>query len=180
MRTRVNILLYVVVMVAAALLVVAAVQTVRDHQNKDAVTLPEKGVVQLDETSATEQTRYADVITSSSKEAAAFVNIRYDNAQASIQAVMDGATGAFRDQYSKSTAGVIKLLQQNKSIMTGKVLWAGVVAEDKDSATVIVATAGTVANVQTKNKPIARNFRLQLQLNLVSGHWLTSDLQFVA
>ena len=58
---------------------------------------------------------------------------------------MAGATGDFRDQYAKSTDGVIKLLQQNKSVMTGEVLWAGVVAQDPDSATVIVATTGTVA-----------------------------------
>ena len=177
MRVRVNALLYVVVMVAAALVVVAAVRALGDDPAP--TSLPVKGVVELDEASGTEQQRYADVLASASKEATAFVNIRYDDAQASIDAVMAGATGDFRDQYATSTDGVIQVLQENKSVMSGEVLWSGVVAQDPDSATVIVATSGTVQNKQTGDKPVARYFRLQLQLVSEKGRWLTSDLQFV-
>ncbi|MDX6372797.1 MAG: Mce-associated rane protein [Nocardioidaceae bacterium] len=176
-RVATNIALYVVVMVAAALLVVAAVRVLGDHPGP--TSLPVKGLVELDEASGTEQQRYTDILDSASTEATAFVNIRYDDAQASIDAVMAGATGDFRDQYAKSTDGVIKVLQSNKSIMTGDVLWTGVVAQDPDSATVIVATSGTVQNKQTGDKPVARYFRLQLQLVSEKGKWLTSDLQFV-
>lgn len=176
-RVRLNVLLYVVVMVAAALLVVAGVRVLQDDPAP--TSLPVKGVVELDLASGGEQQRYADILDSASKEATAFVNIRYDDAQASIDAVMAGATGDFRDQYAKSTEGVIKVLQDNKSIMTGEVLWTGVVAQDPDSATVIVATSGTVQNKQTGDKPVARYFRLQLQLVSEKGRWLTSDLQFV-
>ena len=63
--------------------------------------------------------------------------------------------------------------------MDGKVLWAGVVDVDQDSATVIAATTGTVANVQTDNKPVARNFRLKLDLVRSDGRWLTTNLEFV-
>ncbi len=176
-RVRLNVLLYVVVMVAAALVVVAAVTTLRDDAAP--ATLPVTGVVELDEASDAEQQRNADILDSASTEATAFVNIRYDDAQASIDKVMEGATGAFRDQYAKSTDGVIEILQENQSIMTGEVLWTGVVAQDQDSATVIVATSGTVQNKQTGNKPVARYFRLQLELVSEKGRWLTSDLQFV-
>jgi Mce-associated membrane protein len=177
-RVRVNVLLYVAVMVAAALLVVAAVRASAD--DSAAPSLPTEGVVELDAAPSDEQERYADIIDSASQEATAFVNIRYDDAQASIDAVMAGATGDFRDQYAKSTDAVIKVLQDNKSIMTGEVLWTGVVAHDPDSATVIVATSGTVQNNQTENKPVARFFRLQLQLVNEDGTWLTNDLQFVS
>ena len=163
-------------MVAAALLVVATVTLVRDDGPTD---LPVRGVVKLDESAADEQDRYVEIMDSATAEATAFVNIRYDDAQASIDEVMAGATGAFRDQYAKSTEGVIQVLTDNKSVMTGEVLWTGVVAQDQDSATVIVATSGTVQNVQTDNKPVARNFRLQLELVSEKGRWLTSDLQFV-
>ena len=176
-RVRRNVLLYVVVMVAAALLVVAAVRVL--HDDPAPASLPVQGLVELDAAGADEQQRYADVIASASKEATAFVNIRYDDAQASIDAVLAGATGEFRDQYATSTEGVIKILEDNASIMTGEVLWTGVVAQDPDSATVIVATTGTVQNKQTKDKPVARYFRLQLQLVSEKGRWLTSDLQFV-
>jgi Mce-associated membrane protein len=168
-------------MVAAALVVVLAVllwREVGDDQTPSA--LPHAGVVSLEEAPDDEQERYADVIDSATDEATAFVNIRYDDAEASIEAVMAGATGAFRDQYSKSTKDVIKILQDNKSVMEGRVLWTGVVALDPDSATVAVATTGTVANTQTDEKPVARNFRLQMQLVREDGKWLTSDLQFVS
>ena len=176
-RVRLNVALYVVVMVAAALLVVAAVRVL--HDDPAPTALPVKGLVELDEAGADEQQRYADILASASNEATAFVNIRYDDAQASIDAVLAGATGEFRDQYSTSTEGVIQVLSDNQSIMTGEVLWTGVVAQDPDSATVIVATTGTVQNKQTEDKPVARYFRLQLQLVAEKGRWLTSDLQFV-
>ena len=180
-RVRGNVLLYVVAMAAAAVVVVLAVLLWRelgDDETPDA--LPRAGVVPLEEAPDEEQERFAEVIDSATAEATAFVNIRYDDAEASIEAVMEGATGPFRDQYSKSTEEVIKILEENKSVMEGKVLWAGVVGLDPDSATVVVATTGTVANVQTDNKPVARNFRLQMDLVLEEGRWLTSDLQFVS
>lgn len=180
-RVRVNVLLYVVAMAAAALLVVFAVLLWRELSDDGTPeALPQAGVVPLDEAPDEEQERFADVIDSATDEATAFVNIRYDDAQASIDAVMEGATGAFREQYSKSTEDVIKILEDNKSVMEGEVLWTGVVAVDPDSATVVVATTGTVANKQTDNKPVARNFRLQMELVLEEGRWLTRDLQFVS
>jgi Mce-associated membrane protein len=127
-----------------------------------------------------EQERYGDVLAAATTEAEAFINIRYDDAQASIDAVAEGATGEFREQYDTSSTSVIEVLQENRSIMEGEVLWAGVVDLDGDSATVIAATTGTVSNKQTDNQPVERNFRLQLELVLEDGRWLTSDLQFVS
>jgi Mce-associated membrane protein len=176
-RVFLNVSLYVVVMVAAALLVVAAVRVLDDDSGP--TSLPVKGVAELDEASATEQQRYTDILAAASKEATAFVNIRYDTAQESIDAVMVGATGDFRDQYAQATDALITLLQDNKSIRTGEVIWAGVVAQDPDSATVILATTGTVQNNQTGANPKAENYRIQMDLVSEKGKWLTSDLQFV-
>ena len=46
-------------------------------------------------------------------EAEAFINIRYDDAEASIDKVVAGATGDFRDQYAKSTDSVVQVLQES-------------------------------------------------------------------
>ncbi|QIG42970.1 hypothetical protein G5V58_09535 [Nocardioides anomalus] len=177
-RTRVNVLLYVLVMAAAALLVVAAVRALQDDPAP--TSLPVQGMVELDEAPAGEQQRYADVMAAANQEATAFVNISYEDAQSSIDAVMAGATGDFKEQYAQSTDALVDLLTQNKSVRTGKVLWTGVVAQDPDSATVIVATDGTVQNKQTGPTPRAEIYRIQLQLVLEKGRWLTSDLQFVS
>lgn len=162
---RLNVALYVAVLLLACACVVGGVMVVRQHGDRSSA--------------AAEQERYGAVLAAATAEADAFINIRYDDAQTSIDKVAAGATGKFREQYATSTKGVIQVLTQAKSVMDGHVLWAGVVDVDHDSATVIAATAGTVANVQSGNKPVSRNFRLQINLVYQDGKWLTSDLQFV-
>lgn len=126
-----------------------------------------------------QQERYGDVLAAASAQAEAFVNIDYRSAEESFAEVADGATGNFKDQYDTSQESVTQVLVDNESVMTGDVLWAGVSALDRDSATVLVATSGTVSNTETKNQPVARNFRLQLELERVGDRWLTADLVFV-
>jgi Mce-associated membrane protein len=164
-RVRLNIGLYVLALVLACACVFGAVLVVQDHRDS--------------ERDASEQERYGDVLASARAEVEAFINIDYQDARASIDAVAAGATGDFAEQYDSSTKGVTGLLERNRSVMDGKVLWAGVVSADDDSATVIAATTGTVANVSSDNKPVARLFRLKLDLQKVDGVWLTSNLEFV-
>lgn len=164
-RVRLNIALYALALVLAWACVAGGVlvRHARDVARGDRV----------------EQERYGAVLAAARAEAEAFINIRYDDAQSSIDKVASGATGSFRKRYDTSTKGVVEVLQQNRSVMDGRVLWAGVVDLDQDSATVIAATSGTVANVQTKGKPVARNFRLRLDLVRSDGRWLTADLESV-
>ena len=133
-----------------------------------------------DDRTAAQQEEYGQVMAAARKQAEAFINIRYDDAQRSMDAVAAGATGKFKDQYASSSDGMVSVLKENRSVMKGRVVWTGVVSLDQDSATVLAATTGTVANVSTHNQPVARNFRLQLQLVKVGGRWLTSDLQWVS
>lgn len=162
---RRTIALYVTMVLLACLCVVGGVMVWRTHESRERAQV--------------EQERYGDVLAAAREEAEAFINIRYDDARDSIDRVAEGATGEFKKQYSSSTEGVLQVLRQERSVMEGKVLWAGVVDVDQDSATVIAATSGTVANKQTGNQPVARNFRLRLDLVLEDGRWLTNDLQFV-
>jgi Mce-associated membrane protein len=175
-RAPLNLALYVVVMVAAALLVVAAVRVFQDDPGP--TSLPVQGVVELDESSAAEQQRYTDIIDAATAEATAMVNISYTDVQAAIDKVLAGATGDFKDQYTAATDALVKLFHDNQSVRKGQVLWAGVVAQDPDSATVILATTGTVATKKSAAK--AENYRVQMQLVSEKGRWLTSDLQFVS
>ena len=162
---RHHVALYVVTVLLACICVVGGVLVWRTHQ--------------ADERTQAEQERYGEVLAAATEEAEAFINIKYEDAEDSIDRVAAGATGDFKKQYSRSTKGVLQVLKQEKSSMEGEVLWAGVVDVDQDSATVIAATSGTVANRQTNNQPVARNFRLRLDLVREGGRWLTNDLQFV-
>lgn len=164
-RVRVAIGLYVLALVLACACVFGGVLSVRKYQD--------------DRRATAEQERYGAVLAAARTEVEAFINIDYRNAQESIDAVAAGATGDFKDQYDSSTAGVVKLLRREKSVMDGQVLWAGVVDVDSDSATVLAATTGTVANQSTHNKQVARYFRLKLDLTKVGDRWLTNNLEFV-
>lgn len=164
-QRRLNLVLYAVALVLACLCVVGGVLAFQAQQDRaDA---------------ADDHERYGAVLMSANKETEAFINVDYRKAQESIDAVMAGATGDFLDQYEQSTDAVIEVLEQNQSVMDGDVVWSGIVDSDADSATVIVATTGTVSNVSTDNEPVERNFRIKLDLQLIDGEWLTNNLEFV-
>jgi len=127
----------------------------------------------------TEQERYGAVLASARTEAEALVNIDYKDPQGAIDAITAGATGEFKDQLEEGSDPLTQLLEQGEATRSGKVVWAGVVAVDADSARVIVATSGTVTNTASEGEPQGENFRMQLDLALVDGDWLTSKLEFI-
>lgn len=174
-RVPLNVALYVVVMVATALLVVAAVKVLQDDPGP--TSLPDAGVVELDEAPEAEQRRYDAVIDAASALTTAMINISYEDVQAAVDRVLELSTGDFKDQYTAATEALVTLFEDNQSVRQGEVTWAGVVAQDPDSATVIVATTGTVTTKDGPEK--AENYRIQMELVLEQDEWLTSDLQFV-
>ncbi len=126
-----------------------------------------------------EQVRTGDQIDAAAKMANAFLNLDHENVEANIEAVKALATGPFLRQYKRASNDLVKLTRRAQATQTGEVEWAGLVAGGEDRATVIVATSGTVANKLTEFEPVARTYRLQLEVDLVDGRWLTSDLQYV-
>lgn len=165
MNSRLNPTLYVVALLLLCACALGGFLTFREHGER----------AEAKES----QERYGAVLASARAETEAFINIDYQTAQESIDKVAAGATGEFEKQYTESVDSVIEVLEQNESVMDGKVVWAGVVSLDADSGRVIAATSGTVANKATEGEPVARNFRIQLDLELVDGEWLTSNLEFV-
>lgn len=123
--------------------------------------------------------RYGAVLAAADAEVTAFVNVRYDRASRSIDAVAAGATGAFRKHYVRSSRHLITVLRRHRSSLSGRVVWSGVVDVAPDRATVIAATAGTVSNTGTHGHRVPRPFRLRVSLVRQGGRWLTSDIQFV-
>jgi Mce-associated membrane protein len=157
--------LYVLAVLLACACVFGAVLVYQEHQDR--------------QQAAAQQERYGDVLAAARAEIEAFVNIDYRNAQESIDRVAAGATGDFAKQYDSSTKDVQEILEKAKSVMKGEVVWAGVVDADRDSASVIVATSGTVANTSTSDKPVARNFRIQVDMVREDGAWKASNVEFV-
>lgn len=172
-RYRTNVALYLTTVVAACVVglgLILVLQERGDRENEAAVS---QGVP------ADEQRMYADVLEAATEQVLAFTNVDHRTLQESVKAVRAGATGEFRKQYDASVDGLRDVMLANRSVMTGEILSAGIVAADGDSATVLVATKGHVENTRTQGEKQERNLRLQLELTKVEDRWLTSGLQFV-
>lgn len=125
------------------------------------------------------EARYDEVLAAARAEALAFTTLDHRTVEHDTARVLDGATGSFRRQFKGSLDQLTELATQNKSVSTGKVLSAGVVSADPDSARVIVVTDSTVSNVNTPT-PQPRHYRIQLDLVRRGDRWLASDLEFVS
>lgn len=132
-----------------------------------------------DTRSRAQQERYAEVFAAARAEARSFVNLRYDRADQSLRQVAAGATGELARRYGTGSDRVRRTLRTNHSVMVGSVVWAGVVTVDRDTASVILATTGTVANRRTGGHRVPRSYRLRLDLVQQDGRWLTRKLGFV-
>lgn len=164
-RTALNPILYVVALLLACGCVVGGVAAYREKQDRDAAE--------------ERQDTYGDVLSSGTAFVDAFVNIDYKDVQATIKKVSALSTGAFLKQYETGSASLTDGVLRSKAIQTGEVQWIGVSTLDKDSAAVLALIDGDVANTQTQGKPLPRKYRLKVELALVKGEWLASEVEFV-
>jgi Mce-associated membrane protein len=160
-----------------------SVAVVLDQQSEGATSLigtdVGPGLVQAVKPADDEdQARWAAIIDAASGMATTFLNIDYRDLDATREAVVQRATGAFQRQYEKSFAGITKLTERAKSVQTGEVVWAGISSADEDSATVFLAVNTKVTNINTP-QPQAKPYRMQIELELQDGDWLTRDLRFI-
>jgi Mce-associated membrane protein len=96
-----------------------------------------------------------------------------------LKRVVDGATGDFKDQFTRAQGDLKALTVERKSVATGKVLWAGIVRADTDTATILIAADRTVRDATDTEGGIAHD-RWRVDLEKHGGRWLVSDLESVA
>ena len=132
---------------------------------------------QLREAQALEDRRTA-VLQAATDHVGTFLSIDYRRAPQATAAVLRTAAGEFRSQYAASRERLHQLVRQNRTVSTGKVLSAGVVSSDPDSARVIVVADSQVKNVASA-QPQPRHYRLQLDLARHGERWLVTSLEFV-
>lgn len=188
-RVRLNIALYAATVLCGcvALLLLYLHVSTSDNEVNGTDVVPGAGqdvgrglVEAVPLASDAEQERTAEQLEAATKMVTAFVNFDFEEPERTIEAVKSMSTGTFLEQYSKGAKDLEKLATEAQSDMDAEVVWAGLVAGDEDTATAIVATSGTVRNKTTDFQPEARNYRIQLELVLEDGRWLTKDLQYVA
>ena len=120
-----------------------------------------------------------DVAGAARAEALAFLTVDHRDMDPLIDAVLDGATGDFAEQYASQRATLTREAVRTEATSTPEVVALGVGDQDEDSATVLVAANSTVTNTGTGGEGQVRYYRLRLELVRQDDRWLTDNLQFV-
>ncbi|UFN45413.1 hypothetical protein [Nocardioides okcheonensis] len=153
---------------AAALAVVLVVLVV-------GIVLAVRGSGSVDDDLTAEQ---QEVAAAARTEALAFLRVDHRDMEPLVEAVLDGATGDFAEQYGSQRDRLVRETVRTRATSTGEVVSLGVADLSDDAATVVVAANSSVSNSSTE-QPQTRYYRLRLRLERVDGRWLTSSLEFV-
>ncbi|MEU8300324.1 hypothetical protein AB0C04_23965 [Micromonospora sp. NPDC048909] len=128
---------------------------------------------------ATEQARQA-ALAAARQASVNFVSVSAASVDRDLQRITAGATGDFKEEFTRGQAQVRTAVVENKVDSQGTVLRAGLVSGDRRRAVALVAVDATVRNVKA---PEGRPSHYRIQLDLVrdrdSGAWLVAKLQFV-
>lgn len=122
--------------------------------------------------------RHQDILAAARQSALNFTSLDYRHYDRDSANVMKGATGDFKEQFAAQTRELTKLVAANRSVSEGHVLEAGIARADERSARVLVVADSKVTN-KAAPEGQSRTYRLQLDLVLEKGRWLTSDVEFV-
>ncbi|MGW2558632.1 hypothetical protein ACWCXB_05160 [Streptomyces sp. NPDC001514] len=125
-----------------------------------------------------EERRHQDILAAARQSALNFTSLDHRHYARDSANVLKGATGDFKKQFAAQTAELTKLVAANKSVSQGQVLEAGITRADERTARVLVVADSKVTNIAAPEGQ-ARTYRLQLDLVLENGRWLTSGVEFV-
>ncbi|KWX67900.1 hypothetical protein [Mycobacterium sp. NAZ190054] len=126
----------------------------------------ERQVAQAGEQARQAAADYAQVLTSIDSE-------RVDE---NFDAVLDGATGEFKDMYSQSSTELRQLLIDNKAAAHGVVLESAVQSASKDKAVVLLFVDQSVTNTNVPDPRIDRS-RIKMTMEYVDGRWRASKVE---
>ncbi|MFU8854634.1 hypothetical protein ACNAW0_27220 [Micromonospora sp. SL1-18] len=128
---------------------------------------------------ATDQAQ-REAVAAARQAAVNFVSVSAASVDRDLQRVTAGATGDFKDEFTRGQAQVRAAVVENKVQSQGSVLRAALVSGDRRHAVVLVAVDAIVKNVKA---PDGHSSHYRIQLDLVrdrdSGDWLVFKLQFV-
>lgn len=109
-----------------------------------------------------------------------FISISAATVDQDLQRITAGATGEFKDEFTRGATQVRAAVVENAVESRGTVLRTGLVSGDLDSATVLVAVDATVRNLKA---PQGRPSHYRIQVDLVKDPqvdaWLVARLQFI-
>lgn len=109
---------------------------------------------------------YAQVLTS----------IDANQVDQNFSAVLDGATGEFKDTYTKASVQLRQLLVDNKATAHGTVVDSAIQSEGKTTVVVLLMVDQTVSNTTRPDGRVDRS-RMKITMENVGGRWLASKVE---
>jgi Mce-associated membrane protein len=94
----------------------------------------------------------------------------------SFAAVLNGATGDFKDTYTKASVQLRQLLIDNKATAEGTVVESAIQSESEDTVVVLLMVDQKVTNTSRPDPRVDRN-RMKMTMQKVDGRWLASKVE---
>ena len=108
--------------------------------------------------------------------AEALTSIDSNRVDDDFAAILNGATGDFKDTYTKASTQLRQLLIDNKASAQGKVVDSAVQSEATDKVVVLLMVDQTVTNT-TRPDPRVDRSRMKMTMQKVDGRWLASKVE---
>jgi Mce-associated membrane protein len=105
--------------------------------------------------------------------------IDWQRADSNIQRILDGATGAFYDDFLQRSQPFVEVVKQAKSTSVGTVNAAALESESPDDASVLV-TVSVKTTAATAPEAGPRSWRMRMSLRKVNNQLKISNVEFVA
>ncbi|MGV0070444.1 Mce protein [Mycobacterium colombiense] len=109
---------------------------------------------------------YAQVLTS----------IDSNQVDQNFSAVLGGATGEFKDTYTRASAQLRQLLIDNKAAAYGTVVDSAIQSQSKNKVVVLLMVDQTVSNAVRPDGRVDRS-RMKVTMENVGGRWLASKVE---
>jgi len=104
--------------------------------------------------------------------------IDWRHADADIRRILDSATGAFYDDFSKRSKPFIEVVQKAQSNSVGTVTDAGLESQSGDQAQVLVAVSVKTTSLAAA-EPDSRHWRMRLSVQKIGSDAKISNVAFV-
>ncbi|ODR11249.1 hypothetical protein BHQ15_02870 [Mycolicibacillus koreensis] len=108
--------------------------------------------------------------------AVALTSIDSDDLDANFQAVLDGATGQFRDIYSASSTKLRKLLVDHRASGHGVVIDSAVKSASTSEVVVLLFVDQTISNTEVPDPRVDRS-RIVMTMQPVDGTWKAAEVE---
>ncbi|HEY9312247.1 MAG TPA: hypothetical protein VIQ49_08155 [Williamsia sp.] len=107
--------------------------------------------------------------------AVTLTSVSSDNLDQNFAAVLDGATGEFKDMYSQSSGQLRDLLVENQANAQGTVIDSGIKSATTSKVEVMLFVDQSVTNTATPDARIDRS-RVLMTMEKIDGRWLASKV----